>query len=486
MTNPYDELVGGDGRRVFFRPRRYRTRHLVGDLATKIRIGELSGHVHDLSLTGASFFAPGAGESLRPGEVLPVIIHVAGEPAVDGQAEVVRHDLVNGRTKWAVRFLDTLARPNAIEQIREEIHFKAALRQGTAVFEGVPRQYRSVCQDAALVLRYWKTVLDRAVTHDSGRIRFGEGEVGLSQAEADVLDRMRAEWNEIRERAGKALPAVYEEPSVWKSAKRFTELVVTPLTLEAPIWRRAYEKPLGYPGDFELMNFMYDNSPRGDTAFGRVMHQLGREERLAATVNSRKELLVSWIQYHATRRASERASCVRLLSIGSGPSREIEEFIWKNDIDLDLEVSLVDQDEDALGFAYERVMHAAVDRKARVEVRCRHISFRDLFGRPELVADLGAQDLAFSAGLFDYLSEGPARALADKLFEVVDRGGSLLIGNAADDATVKWVPEFILDWQMRYRDRVKLCDLASAIAGHSRLETINDASGAWHFLHLRK
>ena len=40
-------------------------------------------------------------------------------------------------------------------------------------------------------------------------------------------------------------------------------------------WWRCYEKPLGYPGDFEVMNYVYTWRHQGETVFGRLLHRIG-------------------------------------------------------------------------------------------------------------------------------------------------------------------------------------------------------------------
>ena len=51
---------------------------------------------------------------------------------------------------------------------------------------------------------------------------------------------------------------------------------------------------------------------------------------------------------------------VRLASVGAGPARELEEYLSEAEPKVPLVISLVDQDEDALAFASERLRRVAL------------------------------------------------------------------------------------------------------------------------------
>src|SRR5690606_3543495 len=120
-------------------------------------------------------------------------------------------------------------------------------------------------------------------------------------------------------------------------------------------------------------------------------------------------------------------------------------------------------DENALGFAYERLQRAARSSGANVQVNCRFISFREMVRDSALMSEMAGQDLIYSAGLFDYLRQEVAQKLVTDLVPLVGPQGRLLIGNAALAEGVRWVPEFVLDWQLRYRTVAEMEDLGSRL-----------------------
>jgi len=224
----------------------------------------------------------------------------------------------------------------------------------------------------------------------------------------------------------------------------------------------------------------------GDTIFGRILHQIGREERLAATVPSRKELLKELIAKVVRAKEASGSSQVKVLNIGAGPARELEEYIDSDRSNTPLVITLVDQDEDALAYACERLRKSVVNRDRPVEIRARYIAFGQLLGRRDLLVELRDQDIIYSAGLMDYLSGPAAQGLLSLCYELAAPGSLLAFGNASSSDDVRWVPEFILDWHMIYRSESEVRRLVEVLPRDADVSVRRDSSGAWCFVVIRK
>ena len=212
----------------------------------------------------------------------------------------------------------------------------------------------------------------------------------------------------------------------------------------------------------------------------------GREERLAATVPSRKDLLLKVIRSVVDQKFQRGARAVNLASVGAGPARELEEYLSLGPPMVPITVSLIDQDEDALAFANERLRRAALPYGDRVKIQCRYISFRQLIGRPDILAELSGQDMIYSAGLVDYLSESVATGLVRLAYDLAAPDGLLAFGNAEAAPDVRWVPEFILDWHMIYRTEEELLRISSTLPNEAEVKVERDSSAAWCFLSVKK
>jgi len=435
-------------------------------------------------MTGMAFHVPEAGRVPEVGTVVPLRLMVRSATAFSGCGEVVRTEQESRRTKVSVRLVDALLEPTRLRELHDRLLLEDAICRGTTEFDPVPIAYRQLCGDAALFLNYWRTTLDQW-EGQMGEPRGADN--GAAEVELRAETRMREEWARIRERGNETTAELELGDPAYGAAKRFTEVQLTPLILSGALLDRAYRKPRGYPGDYLLMNYMYNAERVGRTAFGRILHQIvGREERLAATVPSRRDFLVHQIRAAVSAHGSRTEAPARIMSLGAGPAREVEDYLKSGRPVGRLSISLIDQDEDAIAFSCERARRAAVSYGDLVEVKGRFISFRQLMMRSDVLTELHRQHLIYSAGLVDYLSDSVARKLIAQCFELLAPNGSLLLGNAGRAHDVRWVPEFLLDWRMIYRSEVELRELAKDVADVADVSIVRDSSKAWYFLVVRK
>ncbi len=86
--------------------------------------------------------------------------------------------------------------------------------------------------------------------------------------------------------------------------------------MQSPWMNRARQKPLGYPGDYELMTRVYDNHFAGATLFAKAVDLSFALTPAAVAVRARKDML----RERLSRLIDERkGKPVRILSIAAGP-----------------------------------------------------------------------------------------------------------------------------------------------------------------------
>ena len=475
----YEDLSGAVGRGVRFRTQRYRSSHLLDAAGPEIWLDGKVATLYDLSMNGMSVLVPEADGEMARGRVVDVRLDIAGGRFWQGKAKVVRFEDDTSPARVGLSLVDGFIDVPALQRLHGDRAFDALIRRDIALRLQVPESYRTVCCDIAAFLGHWKMVLDRREAELRERRALREG---MADAESRAEETMRPRWRNLRQRANDEVYAFWNEEGVHEAARELTKLVVTPHVTDAPLLHRAYHKPRGYPGDYRMLGYMYDASREGDGAFARVMHQLGREERLAWTVPDRRDLLVA----HTARvvEASPPNATVHITCIGSGPAREVADYLSQGPPPRKVVWTLVDQDEGALSFANERLIRIASTMQDRVVIRCLQVSFRQLFTHTRLLSELEGQHLVYSAGLFDYLRTPAAGWLVKQLYGLVRPGGEVLIGNASGEALdVRWMPEFVLDWQMIYRPQTELRAIAGAAEG-ARIQMESDRSESWHFARI--
>ncbi len=117
------------------------------------------------------------------------------------------------------------------------------------------------------------------------------------------------------------------------------------LVHQSPFAHRSAAKPLGYPGDFEMMNIIYRNEYVGDSLFGKCLHACWLNHSEPKAVRNRSRFLYGII----SRVIRDGAGApLKIGSIACGSSREVQMIVESsNEQELDLsncEFHLLDQD----------------------------------------------------------------------------------------------------------------------------------------------
>jgi SAM-dependent methyltransferase len=110
---------------------------------------------------------------------------------------------------------------------------------------------------------------------------------------------------------------------------------------------------------------------------------------------------------------------------------------------------------------------AQADHRA-LPLNARQISVLDLLRGGQ---QLGAFDLIYSAGLYDYLSDTTARRLTRQLAGMLKPGGHLLIANMLPGLPAAAYMEAVMDWWLIYRTLAQFAALSSDLGSAYRVTT---------------
>ncbi len=490
MPKSYEELMGPLGRSVFFRPERKRVRDLLSaDTEPHLLVGGHEYKLFDISMNGLSFLAPDGAQAWLVGKDLELTLRVFGAPVYSGHARIAR---VEPGSRSGVRvgvglttgFLDL---PEMIRQ-NEEGRLERELTVGAEeVRKKVPQAFWKVVSDASYFLQYHKCALDRHEARYRAAGATGDNDVAALAHRA--LDALREPWNEIQRAASVAAFECLSDREVLLAAKDLTETLVTPVMLHCPLHRRAYLKPLGYAGDYQVMVFYYNNALEGDSVFAQVFHKFGTEHPLSAGVRTRKDFIVDVMGEELTRVVAVGGadSLFRVTSLGCGPAREVADFAkkwghWPGCVHW----TLIDQEDEALSVAYQTSRRALAQCEGQGTVQCLNFSFAQLFRDPTIVKAGLPQDFIFSTGLVDYLREATAQQLVAVLYDRLAPGGLLALGNAVGPNDYFFSAEFMLDWTIFYRTKEEMLRLAKAVAGEAQVKVALEPGKAYYFLLVRK
>lgn len=251
---------------------------------------------------------------------------------------------------------------------------------------------------------------------------------------------------------------------------------------QSPFIRRSVSKPLGYSGDFELMNILYRNEHVGDSLFGKCLHAHCLNHPEARAVRNRPIYLYQVL----LRLLRERAGTpVKIGSIACGPCWEVQMLIESaGEQGLDLSQTsfhLLDQDVNALKHAHEKLWEVVKRTGSPVQLNLVNRAIRNMIAHGWQEEGF---DLLYSAGLFDYFSDPVARMAATVLFRCVKPGGQLIIGNFNLTTPNKFMMRLALDWSLVYRSPEDLEGLFASLGGELSIE--QEPEGVNLFCVIRK
>ena len=490
MTKSYEELMGALGRAIFFRPERRRVRDLLSrDAQPQLLVDGKEFPLFDLSMNGVSLISRDVNHLWPVGTELELTLLLYNKEVYKGRARVARVEpgpktgkrigfgLTNG-------FLDL---PEILRQ-DEEGRLENQLKFGPEYWRArIPKGFQEVTSRAVHFLHFYRQTLDR---HEARyKAPGGGGTDAIAALEQRALDALREPWREIERVASRAALECLNDREVLVAAKEYTETLVTPVVLDCPLVHRAYTKPLGYSGDYQVMLYYYNNALEGDSVFARVFHKFAVEHPLSAGVRTRKDFVIELIEREHRRYVAlgETDPVFRVASLGCGPAREVSDFIkrqkgWPGQVVF----TLIDQEDEALSIAYHQSQRQIQVTGANAAIQCLNLSFIQVLRDPSLVPIEHPQHFIFATGLFDYLRESTARVLTRALYEQLAPGGLLTMGNAAGPNEHFWPPEFMLDWTMLYRTREEMLRLGELLPDTAELDVAVEPGKAYYFLIVRK
>jgi extracellular factor (EF) 3-hydroxypalmitic acid methyl ester biosynthesis protein len=438
--------------------------------------------VIDLSATG--FAAASPSEAVpTPGSVLESFDLLLGDRMIwSGEAVVVHGaaDRVGGRFT------------SGILELRH-LRLQATLEERMAILqeqkERLPAEWRAAVAELRLLLESVRDELEE-VEHGEARdpMRWAEEE---EQLFSGLLDR----WGRPYYGAVARLHAMSQhfDTRTAMLGRGYATAMIMPLLMACPLHRRSYEKPLGYAGDYRMMELFCADRLSGDGLVGRFLHLIMQNYTMSRSVRARQEVL---------RQAIERAiqlsgdGAIRVLAVAAGPAIELRRVFEKcGPLQRPVQIILLDQDPSAHESAHSHLTRILLERHhgtLPVSVRCLHFSVRQLL-KPEtpedhrVLGEITDIDLIYSAGLYDYLPDLVARRLTRVLYARLRPGGRLLVGNMVETPDSTWMLEFVLGWQLLYRTDQAMLRLAQYVSPTpERIQITPDATGCCMFLDLIK
>jgi extracellular factor (EF) 3-hydroxypalmitic acid methyl ester biosynthesis protein len=380
-------------------------------------------------------------------------------------------------------FLDDVYDVRSLLYDRKIIDLKGAFQSVPAVLghkEIVRPEFRTFVSDLTFDLSVWKRFLDdqdAVLTQEPADAEAAAREALLAtvgRAFLAYLDRQLARLGEVtagftkeeHERHG-----FYLRRQLW------------PYIEKAAFMHRTNTRPYGYAGDAEMMRYVYENRYVGESLFAQLLHKHPIEAPGSQAVRNRRRMVPRILREVAARFPAREP--FRFFSLAAGPAWELQDVYQTAEDAARFHCGLLDQDPHALAVARELVTRIENALDVRLRVEWHQDSVRTMLRTRDLAARFGRHHFVYSMGLFDYLTPPVARAVLERMYELLLPGGTLLVGNYHVENPSRLYMEYWLDWALFLRTEESFQALADGIEDASKSITYDD-SGCQMFLRLEK
>ena len=265
-----------------------------------------------------------------------------------------------------------------------------------------------------------------------------------------------------------------------------------PLLLASPFAHRAFSKPLGYAGDYQIVDMMIRPPNEGATLFAKIINiwLLGQSP---AQAHRNRVVYLEQKLVEETLRARSKGRIARILNIGCGPAAEVQRFFAKSHISQHVNLTLLDFNEETLHFLKNKLDAIKQNHPRSASFRFIKRSVYQILkdgGQSIRLEQNGKYDYIYCAGLFDYLSDNVCKQLMNIFYQSLAPDGLLLATNATaalnSSRPFRYSMEYLLDWHLIYRDKVHFAAVSPDVVDDDKVSVIAENIGANLFLEVRK
>ena len=450
---------------------------------------ELQGSLLRLSPHAAAFEVYSADTLLRTSEVLQEFkIYSGGQPVYTGRA-VVR-ELVNAGTVmiceanldgsgFDAEFFQSAAQPEQLrERFNEFVHEWQKVCQVRPEFKVALADIQTFLID----LRRWGEQIELGIRSAPAAERVqreNETIVVLSPPIVSAINHLFAKFEDIAKSLGSESQPVH---------RNYAQRLLHPIVLRAPFASRAYLKPLGYAGDYEMVNMMLRDPKEGGSLFAKIFNVWLLQQDSAAAHRNRIEFLRERLVQESLR-CMRLGRPMRILNLGCGPAGEIQKFLTEEGLADNAEFTLLDFNDETVNYA-TKVLGDLKRRLGRqtsitIEKKSVHRVIKD-GGKPMVNIRERGFDFVYCSGLFDYLSDRTCKQLMNIFWSWTRPGGLVLATNVTPGSPNRGSLEMVLDWHLNYRSADQFSRVAPSETPADETRICSDDTGVNIFLEARK
>lgn len=348
-----------------------------------------------------------------------------------------------------------------------------------------------------LLPEYKIIIADMHTFLSDARLWLEQAEVGIRNLPAaKQLDQQREIAVQLEPIVVTAISNLFErfeevsnrvDPDLVAPHNAFGKRLVLPLLMGSPFVHRTLTKPLGYAGDYEMVNMMFRDPFEGPSLFAKMVNLYALQLPPIVAHRNRIEYLCQKLEKEALRKIVQDRD-IKIFNMGCGPAQEVQRFIAEDELSEHAHLTLVDFNDETLAYTSRLLGDLKRRHSRRTAIhpikKAVHMLIKSA-ARGEDYFQASQYDLIYCAGLFDYLNDQVCQQMMDIFYEMLAPGG-LLVATNVDDHPARNQMECFLEWSLIYRNNEKMRAVAPQKAKDQNLSIKRDPSGVNLFLEVRK
>ncbi|RWO18068.1 MAG: class I SAM-dependent methyltransferase [Mesorhizobium sp.] len=268
---------------------------------------------------------------------------------------------------------------------------------------------------------------------------------------AEIIRRLMSHLEAMRSKV---------HPDVWQALMPVVrDHPVLEYFLEDPLTRWSHDKPRGYSGDAQLLDYIYCDphvaeSVANASEVGKALYRHTKDVPSCVAARERRDLLTRYVDEIATRNGPQ----TEVLAIAAGHLREANGSAALQEGRLKRWVAL-DQDPQSVGLItrdFQGTAVEAIDGSVRTMLTRGH--------------KLGKFDFIYASGLYDYLAHNVAVKLTKTCLQMLKPNGTFLFANYAEGNPDAGYRETFMNWVLLLRSEADMWNIINASVDRNTVE----------------
>ncbi len=303
--------------------------------------------------------------------------------------------------------------------------------------------------------------------------------VATNEDDREINEKCRETLDKLAA-AGDRLELSVNDASLTKAVKQRVRFLIGQFIYQSTVFRRGFEKPRGYPGDYMMLEIVY-NDDEVSEGIGKYIDRYGLDVPYSIAIRLRKDKMKE-ILYDFINNSTEDK--LNILNLASGACRDIREMFdrpikYKGKVNL----MCIDQDEVAIEYAHKKISEIDTGNIDINLIQGNILRLESL----EIGAD-NSLDMVYSIGIADYLQDRMLDKIFKNCYKKLKPGGKLVIAYKDRERHKPVSLNWYGDWCFVPRNEEEFTGLINAAMGRENISVSieRESSGVIFFAEITK